>query len=60
MALEMRHGKVSFLWDAGSGFTKLEYPNVQINNDKWHRINATRYEMLFLKRTHRFSLTVDV
>lgn len=42
MALEMRHGKVSFLWDTGSGHTKLEYPNVQINNDKWHRINATR------------------
>lgn len=43
MALEMRHGKVSFLWDTGSGFSKLEYPNVQINNDKWHRINATRF-----------------
>ncbi|KAK9952854.1 hypothetical protein ABG768_016886 [Culter alburnus] len=43
MALEMRHGKVSFLWDTGSGHTKLEYPNVQINNDKWHRINATRF-----------------
>ncbi|XP_066538803.1 laminin subunit alpha-1 [Hoplias malabaricus] len=43
MALEMRHGKVSFLWDAGSGNAKLEYPNVQINNNKWHRINATRF-----------------
>ncbi|XP_067290870.1 laminin subunit alpha-1 [Pseudorasbora parva] len=43
MALEMRHGKVSFLWDTGSGHTKLEYPGVQINNDKWHRINATRF-----------------
>uniref|UniRef100_A0A9J7YT73 Laminin, alpha 1 n=1 Tax=Cyprinus carpio carpio TaxID=630221 RepID=A0A9J7YT73_CYPCA len=43
MALEMRHGKVSFLWDTGSGHTRLEYPSVQINNDKWHRINATRF-----------------
>ncbi|XP_072536108.1 laminin subunit alpha-1 [Salminus brasiliensis] len=43
MALEMRHGKVSFLWDAGSGYARLEYPNVQINNNKWHRINATRF-----------------
>ncbi|XP_055037654.2 laminin subunit alpha-1 [Misgurnus anguillicaudatus] len=43
MALEMRHGKVSFLWDAGSGYTRLEYPNIQINNNMWHRINATRF-----------------
>ncbi|KAF4087881.1 hypothetical protein AMELA_G00076420 [Ameiurus melas] len=43
MALEMRHGKVAFLWDSGSGHTKLEYPNLQINNNKWHRINATRF-----------------
>ncbi|XP_016296227.1 laminin subunit alpha-1-like [Sinocyclocheilus anshuiensis] len=43
MALEMHHGKVSFLWDTGSGLTRLEYPSVQINNDKWHRINATRF-----------------
>ncbi|TRZ02967.1 hypothetical protein DNTS_026215, partial [Danionella cerebrum] len=43
MALEMLEGKVSFLWDTGSGHTRLEYPNVQINNDKWHRINVTRF-----------------
>ncbi|MGH0167527.1 UNVERIFIED_CONTAM: hypothetical protein FKN15_052759, partial [Acipenser sinensis] len=43
MALEMRRGKVSFLWDVGSGFAKLEYPDIQINNDKWHRIHATRF-----------------
>ncbi|XP_062847310.1 laminin subunit alpha-1 [Trichomycterus rosablanca] len=43
MALEMRHGKVAFLWDSGSGHAKLEYPSVQINNNKWHRINATRF-----------------
>ncbi|KTG37389.1 hypothetical protein cypCar_00039025, partial [Cyprinus carpio] len=43
LALEMRHGKVSFLWDTGSGHTRLEYPEVQINNDRWHRINVTRF-----------------
>ncbi|XP_063063630.1 laminin subunit alpha-1 [Engraulis encrasicolus] len=43
MALEMRHGKVSFLWDAGSGHARLEYPDVHINNNKWQRINATRF-----------------
>ncbi|KAG1934305.1 laminin subunit alpha-1 [Pimephales promelas] len=43
LALETRDGKVSFLWDTGSGHTRLEYPAVQINNDKWHRINATRF-----------------
>ncbi|KAG5268865.1 hypothetical protein AALO_G00217340 [Alosa alosa] len=43
MALETRHGKVSFLWDAGSGHAKLDYPDVQINNNKWQRINATRF-----------------
>lgn len=43
MALEMRHGKVAFLWDSGSGQAKLEYTDLQINNNKWHRINATRY-----------------
>uniref|UniRef100_A0A674CGC3 Laminin, alpha 1 n=1 Tax=Salmo trutta TaxID=8032 RepID=A0A674CGC3_SALTR len=43
MAVEMQHGKVAYLWDAGSGHTKLEYPDVQINNNKWHRINATRF-----------------
>ncbi|XP_031440246.1 laminin subunit alpha-1 isoform X2 [Clupea harengus] len=43
MALETHHGKVSFTWDAGSGHAKLEYPDVQINNNKWQRINATRF-----------------
>uniref|UniRef100_A0A4W5QL40 Laminin, alpha 1 n=1 Tax=Hucho hucho TaxID=62062 RepID=A0A4W5QL40_9TELE len=43
MAVEMQHGKVAYLWDTGSGHAKLEYPDVQINNNKWHRINATRF-----------------
>lgn len=43
MAMEMRRGKVAFLWDLGSGSTRLEYPDLSINNNKWHRIHATRY-----------------
>ncbi|KAM4688464.1 laminin subunit alpha-1 [Discoglossus pictus] len=43
MAVEMRNGKVSFLWDLGSGSTKLEDPDIQINNNKWHKIHATRF-----------------
>uniref|UniRef100_A0A4W3J388 Laminin A chain n=1 Tax=Callorhinchus milii TaxID=7868 RepID=A0A4W3J388_CALMI len=43
LAVEMRRGRVAFLWDVGSGTTRLEYPDLQINNNKWHRINAARY-----------------
>ncbi|KAL2085445.1 hypothetical protein ACEWY4_018765 [Coilia grayii] len=50
MALEMRHGKVSFLWDAGSGHARVEYPDVQINNNKWQRINATRHGTLSVQQ----------
>ncbi|KAL8182297.1 UNVERIFIED_CONTAM: hypothetical protein K2H54_051811 [Gekko kuhli] len=41
MAVEMRRGKVAFLWDIGSGSTRLEYPDLTINNNKWHRIHIT-------------------
>ncbi|XP_039610736.1 laminin subunit alpha-1 [Polypterus senegalus] len=43
MALETRKGKVSFLWDVGSGPVRLEYPDIHIDNDKWHSIHATRF-----------------
>ncbi|OCT76655.1 hypothetical protein XELAEV_18031856mg [Xenopus laevis] len=43
MAVEMRNGKVSFLWDLGSGTMKLEEPDVKINNNKWHKINIERF-----------------
>ncbi|XP_061661394.1 laminin subunit alpha-1 [Syngnathoides biaculeatus] len=42
LAVEMRNGKVSLLWDVGSGSTRLEYPGLDITNNKWTRINATR------------------
>ncbi|XP_078253628.1 laminin subunit alpha-1 isoform X2 [Rhinoraja longicauda] len=43
LALEMRRGKVAFLWDVGSGTARLEYPDLQINTNKWYKIHAARF-----------------
>ncbi|XP_043922451.1 laminin subunit alpha-1 [Protopterus annectens] len=43
LAVEMRRGKVSLLWDVGSGTTRLDYPDLVINNNRWHRIHAARF-----------------
>ncbi|XP_010221580.1 PREDICTED: laminin subunit alpha-1, partial [Tinamus guttatus] len=43
LAVEMRRGKVALLWDLGSGSTRVEYPDFPIDNNKWHRIHATRF-----------------
>ncbi|XP_070781481.1 laminin subunit alpha-2 [Enoplosus armatus] len=42
LALEMRKGKVNFLWDVGSGVGKVEYPHHTIHDGNWHRIEASR------------------
>ncbi|XP_061560844.1 laminin subunit alpha-2 isoform X2 [Phycodurus eques] len=42
LALEMRKGKVYFLWDVGSGVGRVEYPHLTINDGNWHRIEASR------------------
>ncbi|KAM7395151.1 hypothetical protein PAMA_006754 [Pampus argenteus] len=42
LALEMRKGKVNFLWDTGSGVGKVEYPHNTIHDGNWHRIEASR------------------
>uniref|UniRef100_A0AAY4BZ23 Laminin subunit alpha 2 n=1 Tax=Denticeps clupeoides TaxID=299321 RepID=A0AAY4BZ23_9TELE len=42
LAIEMRKGKVNFLWDVGSGVGRVEYPDLAINDGNWHRIEATR------------------
>lgn len=42
LAVEMHDGKVSMLWDVGSGSTRLEFPGQDISNNRWTRINATR------------------
>uniref|UniRef100_A0A3P8WGE8 Laminin subunit alpha-1 n=1 Tax=Cynoglossus semilaevis TaxID=244447 RepID=A0A3P8WGE8_CYNSE len=43
LAAEMHDGKVSVLWDLGSGSSRVEFPGLDIANNKWTRINATRY-----------------
>uniref|UniRef100_A0A665URZ3 Basement membrane-specific heparan sulfate proteoglycan core protein n=1 Tax=Echeneis naucrates TaxID=173247 RepID=A0A665URZ3_ECHNA len=40
LALEMRKGKVNFLWDVGSGVGRVEYPHHTIHDGNWHRIEA--------------------
>ncbi|XP_060907751.1 laminin subunit alpha-2 isoform X3 [Labrus mixtus] len=42
LALEMRKGKVNFLWDVGSGVGRVEYPHHTIHDGSWHRIEASR------------------
>ncbi|XP_040285060.1 laminin subunit alpha-2 isoform X2 [Bufo bufo] len=42
LAIEMRKGKVNFLWDVGSGVGRVEYPNLDINDDSWYRVEASR------------------
>ncbi|CAK6447793.1 unnamed protein product [Pipistrellus nathusii] len=43
LAVEMRRGKVAFLWDMGSGAARLEFPDFPIDDDKWHSIYITRF-----------------
>nr|XP_060609322.1 laminin subunit alpha-2 isoform X5 [Anolis sagrei ordinatus] len=42
LAIEMRKGKVDFLWDVGSGVGRVEYPDLTINDGFWYRIEASR------------------
>ncbi|XP_004846024.1 laminin subunit alpha-2 isoform X1 [Heterocephalus glaber] len=42
LAIEMRRGKVSFLWDVGSGVGRVEYPDMTIDDASWYRIEASR------------------
>uniref|UniRef100_A0A8C9W1A7 Basement membrane-specific heparan sulfate proteoglycan core protein n=1 Tax=Scleropages formosus TaxID=113540 RepID=A0A8C9W1A7_SCLFO len=37
LAVEMRKGKVNFLWDVGSGVGRVEYPDLAIHDGNWHR-----------------------
>ncbi|MEQ2189164.1 hypothetical protein GOODEAATRI_022427, partial [Goodea atripinnis] len=41
LAVEMHHGKVSLLWNLGSGTTRLQFPETDITNNRWTKINAT-------------------
>ncbi|XP_007947206.1 laminin subunit alpha-1 [Orycteropus afer afer] len=52
LAVEMRHGKVAFLWDVGSGSTRLEFSDFPIDNNKWHSIYVTRKKSPAVKVAH--------
>ncbi|KAM9332589.1 laminin subunit alpha-1 [Pholidichthys leucotaenia] len=43
LALETHQGKVSLLWGLGSGTTRLDFPKLDITNNRWTKINATRF-----------------
>ncbi|XP_031733781.1 laminin subunit alpha-1-like [Anarrhichthys ocellatus] len=43
LAVEMHAGKVTLLWDVGSGSTRLEFTGLDITNNRWTRINVTRF-----------------
>uniref|UniRef100_A0A8D3ECZ6 Laminin, alpha 1 n=1 Tax=Scophthalmus maximus TaxID=52904 RepID=A0A8D3ECZ6_SCOMX len=41
LAIEMHDGKASLVWDLGSGSNRLEFPGLDITNNRWTRVNAT-------------------
>uniref|UniRef100_A0A480VLH9 Laminin subunit alpha-1 isoform X2 n=1 Tax=Sus scrofa TaxID=9823 RepID=A0A480VLH9_PIG len=43
LAVEMRRGKVAFLWDLGSGSARVEFPDFPIDDSRWHSIYVTRF-----------------
>uniref|UniRef100_A0A671ETU2 Basement membrane-specific heparan sulfate proteoglycan core protein n=1 Tax=Rhinolophus ferrumequinum TaxID=59479 RepID=A0A671ETU2_RHIFE len=43
LAVEMRRGKVAFLWDMGSGSARVEFPDFPIDDNTWHSIYVTRF-----------------
>ncbi|XP_054863033.1 laminin subunit alpha-1 isoform X2 [Amphiprion ocellaris] len=43
LAVEMHAGKVSLLWDVGAGVSRLDFSGLDITNNRWTRINATRF-----------------
>uniref|UniRef100_A0A8C9AUH6 Laminin subunit alpha-2 n=1 Tax=Prolemur simus TaxID=1328070 RepID=A0A8C9AUH6_PROSS len=43
LAVEMRRGRVAFLWDLGSGSARLEFPDFPIDDNRWHSIHVTRF-----------------
>nr|XP_046227110.1 laminin subunit alpha-1 [Scatophagus argus] len=54
LAVEMHDGKVSLVWDVGSGSTRLEFPGLDITNNRWTRINATRFGAHGSLSVHQF------
>lgn len=66
LALEMRQGKVNFLWDVGSGVGRVEYPHHTLHDGNWHRIEASRWDrhthtqyMLMMCTSVSYTTTVE-
>ncbi|XP_058485060.1 laminin subunit alpha-1 isoform X1 [Solea solea] len=53
LAAEMHDGKVSLVWNLGSGTSRLDFPELDIANNKWTRINATRFGTHVSLSVHR-------
>ncbi|KAM8822118.1 laminin subunit alpha-1 isoform 2-T2 [Synchiropus picturatus] len=53
MAVEMHGGRVALVWDVGSGSQRLEFPGLDISNNRWTRINATRFGALGTLSVHQ-------
>ncbi|XP_062236101.1 laminin subunit alpha-1 [Platichthys flesus] len=60
LAVEMHAGKVSLLWDLGSGTNKLEFPGLDITNNRWTRINATRFGAQVSLSVHQLDSEVSL
>ncbi|XP_053268611.1 laminin subunit alpha-1 [Pleuronectes platessa] len=60
LAVEMHAGKVSLLWDLGSGTNKLELPGLDITNNRWTRINATRFGAQVSLSVHQLDSEVSL
>ncbi|XP_040922183.1 laminin subunit alpha-1 [Toxotes jaculatrix] len=58
LALETHDGKVSLLWDVGSGGTRLDFPGLDITNNRWTRINATRFGAHVSLSVHQLESTL--
>ncbi|XP_070709007.1 laminin subunit alpha-1 [Pempheris klunzingeri] len=53
LALQTRGGRVSLLWDLGSGRTRLDFPGLDVTNNRWTRINVTRFGSLASLSVHQ-------
>ncbi|KAK2859738.1 hypothetical protein Q5P01_004358 [Channa striata] len=56
LAVEMHDGKVSLVWDVGSGSTRLDFPELDITNNRWTRINFTRFGAYASLSVHQLDL----
>uniref|UniRef100_A0A670YWM6 Laminin subunit alpha 2 n=1 Tax=Pseudonaja textilis TaxID=8673 RepID=A0A670YWM6_PSETE len=58
LAIEMRKGKVDFLWDVGSGVGRADYPDLTIDDGVWYRIEASRQVFKFFHTNYGPKATI--